>query len=145
MNKTRCSKIVRISCTLFYMAPVVNFFASKQVKDQKSSRVARRVPHVEQELLTLPEHLSWYRVFAGFALLDLQFFVDRYLSFNLFLYFWPLCCMSLFDLRLGITIPLWYLQTFLNKTASMSMMVDILFPRTSSASSNEVHAFTKIS
>jgi hypothetical protein len=38
-------------------------------------------------------------------------FVDRCLSFCLF-FFWPLCCLSFFDLRILIT-SLWYLQTLL--------------------------------
>ena len=35
------------------------------------------------------------------------YFVDRFLSF----FFWPLCCLYFFDLRILIT--LWYLQTLL--------------------------------
>ena len=39
------------------------------------SRVKRRVSLVEQELLTLPEHLSSLRLVVGFALLELLFSV----------------------------------------------------------------------
>jgi len=35
------------------------------------TRLSRQVPLVEQELLTLPEHLSSPPVFVGFVLLDL--------------------------------------------------------------------------
>ena len=35
--------------------------------------VTRRVSHVEQELIIIPEHLRFSSVFVGFMLLDLQF------------------------------------------------------------------------
>jgi hypothetical protein len=51
---------------------------------------------VEQELLTLPEHLSSHPVFSGVrvtrALIFCICFVDRCLSFCL-LFFWSLCCL----------------------------------------------------
>ena len=47
--------------------------------------VIRRVPDVDQELITLPEHLSSPQVLVRFVLLDhlfsVQCFVDRCLSF----------------------------------------------------------------
>jgi hypothetical protein len=43
------------------------------------TRLTQRVPLVEQELLTLPEHLNSPPVLAGFLLLDLYFY-DRFLS-----------------------------------------------------------------
>ena len=67
----------------------------------------QRVPLVEQEPPTLPEHpssppiFSWVRVTRSLVLCVC--FVDRCLSFCPF-FFWPLCCL-LFDLRLLI-IPL---------------------------------------
>ena len=39
------------------------------------TRLTRRVPLVEQELINLPEHLSSPPVFSGFLLLDLQLYV----------------------------------------------------------------------
>ena len=49
------------------------------------SRLARRVPLVEQELLTLPEHLSSTPVFSGVrvtrSLVLYVCFVDRFLYF----------------------------------------------------------------
>ena len=66
---------------------------------------------VEQELLTLPEHLRSSPVFSGIrvtrSLCLYVCFVDRYLSFCTF-FFWPLCCLFFFDIRFLIT-PLWYL------------------------------------
>jgi hypothetical protein len=56
---------------------------------------------VEQELLTLPEHLSSPLVLSGVRvtrnLVLCVCFVDRCLSF------WPLCCLFFFDLRILIT------------------------------------------
>ena len=56
---------------------------------------------MEQELLTLPEHLSSHPVFSGIrvtrSLLLCVCFIDR----------WPLCCVFFFDIRL----PLWHLQS----------------------------------
>ena len=60
---------------------------------------------MEQELLILPEHLSSIAVIsrvrvARFLVLCVCF-VDRCLSFWP-LSFWPLCCLSFFDLRILI-------------------------------------------
>ena len=65
---------------------------------------------MEQELPTLPEHLSSSPVLVWFVYLNRSFyvfcFVDRCVSFFLC----PLCTLS-FDLRIRIT--LWYLKTLL--------------------------------
>ena len=70
------------------------------------TRLTRRVPHVEQELLTLPEHLCSPPVFSGvrvtLSLVLCVCFVDRCLSFCIF-FSWPLCCLSLFDILILIT------------------------------------------
>jgi hypothetical protein len=59
---------------------------------------------VEQELPTLPEHLS-LRLFNGVrvtrSLVLCVYFVDRCLSFCTFS-FWPLCCLFFFDIRILI-------------------------------------------
>ena len=58
------------------------------------TRLTRRVPLlVEQELLTLHQHLNSLPVLVGFVLLDLQFYV----------YVWLLCCLFFFDIRILIT------------------------------------------
>ena len=62
---------------------------------------------VEQELLTLPEHLSSSLVFSGvYVPLSLVFCVVfcRSLFVFLFFFFWPLCCLSFFDLRILTTL-----------------------------------------
>ena len=53
------------------------------------------MPLVEQELLTLPEHLSSPPVIVTWSLVSYVCFVDCFLSF------WPLCCLS-FDLWIVI-------------------------------------------
>ena len=71
-------------------------------------RLTRRVPLVEQELLTIPEHLSSPAVFSGVrvtrSLVLCVCFVERCLSFSPF-FFWPLCCLFFFDIRI-LVIPL---------------------------------------
>ena len=61
------------------------------------TRVTWLVPHVEQELLTLPEHLSWPQFLVGFLLLDLFCNVVRVSSSTH-----------------GFWLSLWYLQSVLN-------------------------------
>jgi len=69
------------------------------------TRLIRRVPVVEQELPTLPEHLSSPLVFGGVrvtrSLVLCVCFVDRCLSFCTFIL--PLCCLFFFDLQIMIT------------------------------------------
>ena len=68
------------------------------------TRLARRVPLVEQELLTSSEHLRSPPVFGGVrvtrSLVLYVCFVDSCLSFCTF--FWSLYCLS-FDIRILIT------------------------------------------
>jgi len=64
------------------------------------TRVTRRMPHSEQELLTLPDHPSTSPGFSVFVLFDLYFSV-RFLFVILSLFFWSLYYMS-FDLRLWL-------------------------------------------
>jgi hypothetical protein len=54
------------------------------------SRLTRQVPLVEQELLTLPEHLSSPRVLVGFVLLDLCAICMLCRSLFVLLYFFVL-------------------------------------------------------
>ena len=74
----------------------------------------RRVPLVEQEQLTLPEHLSSPPVFSGVrvtrSLVLCVCFVDRCLSFCTFSFgHCVVCYASIYRFWL----PLWYLQTLL--------------------------------
>ena len=69
------------------------------------TRLTRRVSPVEQELLTLQEHLSWPPVFSGVratrSLVLCVCFADRCLSVSTF-FFLSLCCLF-FDLQILIT------------------------------------------
>ena len=76
------------------------------------TRLARSVPLVEQELLTLQEHLSSPPVFSGVrvtrSLVLCICFVDHCLSFCPFSFcHCVLCSSSIY----GFWLPLWYLQT----------------------------------
>ena len=68
------------------------------------------MPLVEQELFTLPEHLSSTPVFNGIrvtrSLVLYVYFVDHVLSICTF-FFWPLCCLFFFEIRI---LLLWYLS-----------------------------------
>jgi hypothetical protein len=76
------------------------------------TRLTRRVPLVEQELLTLPEHLSSPLVFSGVrvtrSLVLCVCFVDRCLSFCPFSFSHCAVCPSSIY---GFWLPLWNLQT----------------------------------
>jgi hypothetical protein len=67
------------------------------------TRLTRGVPLVEQKLLTLAEHMSSLPGFSGVrgtrSLVFYACFVDRCLYF----FFWPLCCLFFFDIRILIT------------------------------------------
>jgi hypothetical protein len=79
------------------------------------TRLTRRVPLVEQELLTLPEHMNSSPVFSGVrvtrSLVLYVCFIDRFLSFCTFSFGHCVVCSSSIY---GFWLPLWYLQTLLN-------------------------------
>ena len=81
------------------------------------SRLTQRVPLVEQELLTLPEHLSSPPVFSGVrvtrSLVLYVCVVDRYLSFCTFSFGHCVVCSSSIY---RFWLPLWYLKTLCTKT-----------------------------
>jgi hypothetical protein len=61
------------------------------------TRVTRLVPYVEQELLTLPGHLSSLPVFSGvYVYLVFCEMFCRLLLVFLFFFVWPLYCLSFF-------------------------------------------------
>ena len=80
------------------------------------TRLTRRVLLVEQELLTIPEHMSSPPVFSGirsrYSIFSFTCKFCRSLFVLLSYFFWPLCCLFFFDIRILIT-SLWYLQTLL--------------------------------
>ena len=69
-------------------------------------RLTRRVPQVEQELLTLPDHPSSHPVFNGVRVtrsLVLCVWFCRSLFVCLYFFCWPLYCLFFFDIRILIT------------------------------------------
>ena len=69
------------------------------------TRLPRWVPLVEQELITLPEHLSSPPVFSGVRVtwsFVLYVYFCRSLFVLLLIFFWPLCCLFFFDMRILI-------------------------------------------
>ena len=67
------------------------------------TRVTRQVPLVEQELPTLPEHLSSPLGFSGVRVARSFVFCIIFCRSFFVLFFWPLSCLSFFDLRNLIT------------------------------------------
>ena len=103
-----------------YVPLVVNtsrFFSHSRLITGFVTRLRRRVPLVEQERLTLPEHLSSPPVFSGVrltrSLVLYVCFVDRCLSFCTISLNHCVVCSSIY----GFWLPLWYLQILL--TCSM--------------------------
>jgi len=75
---------------------------------------------VEQELLTLPEHLSSAPGFSGFVLFDLQvsvyYLIDRCLPFCAFSFWHCVACPSS---TYEFWLHLWYLQTLLHMNSTL--------------------------
>jgi hypothetical protein len=68
--------------------------------------ITRRVPHVEQELLTLPEHPRSSSVFSGVRVARSLVFCVKYCRLMFLLlpfFFWPLYCLCFFTFRFRIT------------------------------------------
>jgi hypothetical protein len=87
-------------------------------------RLTRRVPLVEQELLTLPEHINSPPVFSGVHVTRSLFFyvcfVDRCLSFCTFSFrHCVVCSSSIYGLWF------WYLQTLFVFNIKMQMYLYI--------------------
>ena len=57
-------------------------------------RVTRRMPIVEQELLTLPENLISYPIFSGVRIAQSLAFCVVFLLVLLSFFFWQLYCLS---------------------------------------------------
>jgi hypothetical protein len=74
------------------------------------ARLARRVLLVEQELPTLPGHLSSPPVYSGVRVTQSLVFVDRYQFFCPFSIGHCVFCSTSIN---GLWLPLWYLQTLL--------------------------------
>jgi hypothetical protein len=97
-----------------FVVITIRFFPHWWLITGFEKRVARWVPHVEQELPTIPNHPCFSGVRVARSLV---FWVKvcRSLFVLLFFFFQPLFFMSFFDLSL------WYLQTFINTCNSLSL------------------------
>jgi hypothetical protein len=67
------------------------------------TRLTRRVSRVEQELRTLPGHLSSPPIFSGVRVTRSLVLYVCFVNRCLFFFFWPLCCLSFFDIQILIT------------------------------------------
>jgi hypothetical protein len=100
-----------------YVPVVINTsrcFPHSRLITEFVTRLTRWVPLVEQELLTLLEHLIPPPVFSAIcvtrSLVIYVCFVNRYLSFCAFSFDHCVFCSSSIY---GLWLPLWYLQTLL--------------------------------
>ena len=84
------------------------------------TRVRRRVPLVEQELMTIPEQLSSTPIFMGLVMLNLLFFFSVLKIIVCHFFFRSWYCLSFI---LGIWLSLWYPQPFPPRTCKESMWV----------------------
>ena len=113
-----CHKWPRICSTCHKHSPIL-FFPHSWLISGPVTRLTRRMPLVEQELLTLPEHLSYY-AFSGVrvtrSLVLCACFVDRCLSFCPFSFGHCVVCPSIY----GFWLPLWYLRPVANHWQTLS-------------------------
>ena len=90
------------------------------------TKLTLRVPLVEQELLTLPEHLSSPPVFSGDcvtrSLVLCVCFVDCCLSFCTFYFGHCVVCSSSIY---GFWLPLWYPQTSISTFTALFLLFHI--------------------
>jgi hypothetical protein len=91
---------------LCHKGPLVNISRSFPHITWCITRSTRRVPLVEQELRTLPRHLSSPSDFSGggscYSVFSFMCMFCRSLFFLLYFFLWSFCYLS-FDLRLLIT------------------------------------------
>jgi hypothetical protein len=92
------------------------------------TRVTRRVQLVEQELFTIPEYLRSPPVLVVFVLLDLYIFLcSIFRSLFALLFFWRLCCLSFFYLRILLT-PLLSLNSSINDGDELERLLCLWSP-----------------
>jgi hypothetical protein len=111
----------------FFLSHVKQIKCSHNFGAYFVTRLTRQVSFVEQELPTLPEHLSSPPVFSGGSCYLIFSFICmfcRSLFVLLHFFFWLLCCLSFFDIQILIT-SLWYLQTLLVTSLIIYMCLGI--------------------
>ena len=99
-----------------YHYPILSSFMTCQ---QFATRVTWRVPHKCGAGTAYPFRNIWVHPWflVRFVLLTLMFSlfctcICRSVFVCLSFFFWPLYCLSFFDLQLLIPFQIWYLQTF---------------------------------
>jgi hypothetical protein len=111
-----CHRWPRICSTCRKHFPVLSSFMTYH---RVVTRLTRPVSLMDQELLTLPEHMSSPPVFSGVrvtrSLVLCVCFVDRFLFFCIFSFGHCVVCSSSIY---GLWLPLWYLQTLLLQNIS---------------------------
>ena len=89
-------------------------------------RLTWRVPLVEQELPTLPEHLSSSPAFGSCnSIFGFMCMFCRSLFVFLYFFLWPSCCLFFFDLRILI-IPLLSSNSFVSSAVLFSFKEGLL-------------------
>jgi hypothetical protein len=83
-----------INNDMFYLSSHNPVLSSFIIYYRVWSRVIRQVPHVEQELLTLPLYMSSLRFLVWLVLLDLWFSVDSFVDHYLSLFCHCIVCPS---------------------------------------------------
>ena len=90
---------------VWYCEFIIVLYISYMLHNPSSNALCMLYDLVEQELLTLPENLSSPQCSSGVrvtrSLVLCVCFVDLCLSFCTF-FFWPLCCLFFFDIRIVI-------------------------------------------
>ena len=109
--------VSQMTTDMFHLSYTSQFFPHSRLITGFVTRLTRRVPLVEQELLILPKHLSSPPVFSGVrvtrSLVLYVCFVDRCLSFCTFSFGHCVVCSSSIY---GFWLPLWYLQNLLKQS-----------------------------
>ena len=142
-NQHQCLISIWKECLLLTVFGFHISFCHMKVQHNYITRVAQRVPLVKQERLTLLEHLSCNEVRVDRSLILYVMFCR---SLFVLFFFWLLCCLSVFDLRLLITslvycghcvvcpsstygfwLPLWYLVVIVLSVRLRLMASDYLF------------------
>ena len=88
------------------------------------TRLTRRVPLVEQELLTLPEHLSSPSVFSGVRVTRSLVLYVCLVDHCLYFFFWLLCCLFFFDIRILIAPLVSSNSSYLNSNGDNVTSID---------------------
>jgi hypothetical protein len=111
-----CHRWPRICSTCRKHFPILSSFMTYH---RVVTRLTRPVSLMDQELLTLPEHMSSPPVFSGVrvtrSLVLCVGFVDRCFFFCIFSFGHCVVCSSSIY---GLWLPLWYLQTLLLQNIS---------------------------